>query len=99
MRCDKASGDNKGGTMISVPQHMQTCRTQMFASNGIEVIVTTLSVADLEFLEGDILKYARRKIVGVPRPLPVSKLRSDQSSVHNTNKKMKCYVEPVTVDH
>ena len=31
IRCDRASGDNKGGTyMISVYQHMQPCYTQRF---------------------------------------------------------------------
>ena len=51
MRCDRASGDNKGGTMISVPQHMQPCHTQRFASNGIEVVVTTLSLPNAKSLQ------------------------------------------------
>ena len=37
--------------MISVAQHMQLCRTQMFASNGIEVIVTTLSLPNAKCLQ------------------------------------------------
>ena len=45
IRCDRATGDNKGGTMISVPQHMQPCHTQIFASSGIEVLVTALITA------------------------------------------------------
>ena len=51
MRCDRASGDNKGGTMISVPQYMQPCHTQRFASNGIEVIITTLSLPNAKSLQ------------------------------------------------
>ena len=51
VRCDRASGDNKGGTMISVPQHMQPYHTQSFASNGIEVIITTLSLPNAKSLQ------------------------------------------------
>ena len=37
VRCDRASGDNKGGVM-SVPQCMQQTDTHRYASNGIEAI-------------------------------------------------------------
>ena len=36
LRCDRASGDNKGGAMIIVPQNMQPVNTSMFTTNGIE---------------------------------------------------------------
>ena len=42
IRCDRASGDNKGGVMISVSKHMQPSNTITFTSNGIEAISTTL---------------------------------------------------------
>ena len=42
IRCDRASGDNKGGVMISVPQDMQPSGTCTFTSNGIEAVCTTL---------------------------------------------------------
>lgn len=42
IRCDRANNDNKGGTMISVRQHIQPCNTQIFTSNDIEVIDATL---------------------------------------------------------
>ena len=29
VRCDRASNDNKGGTMISFPQHMRPCNTDL----------------------------------------------------------------------
>ena len=51
VRCDRASSDNKGGTMISVPRHMQPCHTQRFASNGVEVIITTLSLPNAKSLQ------------------------------------------------
>ena len=37
--------------MISVPQYKQPCHTQIFASNGIEVIVTTLSLPNAKSLQ------------------------------------------------
>ena len=46
IRCDRASGDNKGGVMISVPEHMQPTHTRRYASNGIEAISTTLLLAN-----------------------------------------------------
>ena len=42
IRCDRASGDNKGGVMISIPEHMQPTNTHRYASNGIEAVSTTL---------------------------------------------------------
>ena len=42
IRCDRASGDNKGGVMISVPEDMQPTHTHRYASNGIEAVSTTL---------------------------------------------------------
>ncbi len=42
IRCDRASGDNKGGVMISIPECMQPSSTQRYASNGIEAVSTTL---------------------------------------------------------
>ena len=51
IRCDRISGDNKGGTMISVQQHMQRCNTRLFTSNGIEVIVTTLTLPNAKCLQ------------------------------------------------
>ena len=42
IRCDRASGDNKGGVMISIPEDMQPTHTRRYASNGIEAVSTTL---------------------------------------------------------
>ena len=61
MRCDRASGDNKGGTMISVPQYMQPCHSQRFASNGIEVVVTILSLSNAKSLQLALL-YRRPSV-------------------------------------
>ena len=30
VRCDRRTGDNKGGAMICVPIHMQPCQTHSF---------------------------------------------------------------------
>ena len=46
VRCDRASGDNKGGVMISVPECMQPTNTRRYASNGIEAISTTILLAN-----------------------------------------------------
>ena len=46
IRCDRASGDNKGGVMISVPQGIQATNTHRYASNGIEALSTTLLLAN-----------------------------------------------------
>ena len=42
IRCDRASGDNKGGVMISFPEDMQPTHTHRYVSNGIEAVSTTL---------------------------------------------------------
>ena len=44
IRCDRQTGDNKGGAMICVPTHMQPCQTHSFTSNGIEVAYTTVTL-------------------------------------------------------
>ena len=46
IRCDRASGDNKGGVMISIPEHMQPTSTHRYASNGIEAVSTILLLPD-----------------------------------------------------
>ena len=46
IRCDRASGDNKGGVMISVPQYIQPTNTYRYASNGIEALSTTLLLSN-----------------------------------------------------
>ena len=46
LRCDRAINDHKGGTMLSVPSSMQPSRTANFSINGIESLVTTLSIDD-----------------------------------------------------
>ena len=46
IRCDRASGDNKGGVMISIPEHMQPTNTHRYSSNGIEAVSTTLLLAN-----------------------------------------------------
>ena len=42
IRCDRASGDNKGGVMISLPQYIQPTNTYRYPSNGIEALSTIL---------------------------------------------------------
>ena len=44
VRCDRQSGDNKGGTMICIPRQMHPTCTRLFASNGIEVACSTLTL-------------------------------------------------------
>lgn len=44
IRCDRQTGNNKGGTMICVPRYMQPSRTCTFTSNSIEVACTTLTL-------------------------------------------------------
>ena len=51
IRCDRASSDSRGGTMISILQEMHFCRTQTFTSNGIEVVITTLVLPNLKCLQ------------------------------------------------
>ena len=51
IRCDRASSDSRGGTMISIPHEMHFCRTQTFTSNGIEVVITTLVLPNLKCLQ------------------------------------------------
>ena len=36
IRCDRPSGDNKGGVMIGVPGSMQPTSTSRYASSGID---------------------------------------------------------------
>ena len=45
IRCDRASGDNKGGVMISISEDIQPSHTHRYASNGIEAVSTTLLLA------------------------------------------------------
>ena len=42
LRCDRTISNNKGGTMISVPQYMQPSDTNIFMCTGMEGISTTL---------------------------------------------------------
>ena len=44
VRCDRQNGSNKGGTMICIPRQMHPTRTRSFASNGIEVACSTLTL-------------------------------------------------------
>ena len=44
VRCDRQTGNNKGGTMICVPSHMQPSQTCTFTSNSIEVACSTLTL-------------------------------------------------------
>ena len=43
-RCDRQTGDNKGGAMICIPAHLQPCQARSFTSNGIEVACTKLAL-------------------------------------------------------
>ena len=40
LRCDRASGDNKGGVAISVPSHMQALDTKRYTTIGVEGLTT-----------------------------------------------------------
>ena len=42
IRCDRATGDNKGGVMICCPQTMEPSRTHGAACHGIEAVSTIL---------------------------------------------------------
>ena len=44
IRCDRQTGNNKGGTVICVPHYMQPSGTCTFISNSIEVACTTLTL-------------------------------------------------------
>ena len=46
LRCDRATNDHKGGTMISVDRSMQPSNTANFVSNGMECVVITLQHGD-----------------------------------------------------
>ena len=55
LRCDRATHNNKGGVMITVPQHMQPSQTQIFATNGIEAICSTFLLANATDLQVVVL--------------------------------------------
>ena len=42
IRCDRATGDNKGGVMICVQQNIRPSHTNTFVSNNIEAVCCTL---------------------------------------------------------
>ena len=44
VRCDRQTGNNKGGTMICARSNMQPYHTCSFASSGIEIACTTLTL-------------------------------------------------------
>lgn len=44
VRCDRQTGNNKGGTIICVRSNMQPYHTCLFTSNGIEIACTTLTL-------------------------------------------------------
>ena len=44
VRCDRQTGDNKGGVMICIPAHMQPGQACSFISNGIEVACTKFAL-------------------------------------------------------
>ena len=46
LRCDRATNDHRGGTLISVDNNMQPSNIANFVSNCIECIVTTLHCGD-----------------------------------------------------
>ena len=43
-RCNKQTGDNKGGTMICISSDMQTCHAYSFTSPSIEVACITVTL-------------------------------------------------------
>lgn len=44
LRCDRPTNDHKGGTLLSVPYCMQPANTANFVCNGVESLVTTLTI-------------------------------------------------------
>ncbi len=52
LRCDRTHNDHKGGTMLSVPTCLCPNRTAIFASNGIESVVTAVHI------QGQVLQVA-----------------------------------------
>ena len=54
IRYDRASND-KGGTMISFPQHMRPCNRNRFTCNGIECVATTLLLPNAKCLQVALL--------------------------------------------
>ena len=44
LRCDRVSGNSKGGVLMSVPSNMQPSHTSTYTSHGIEGLTTRLYV-------------------------------------------------------
>ena len=55
IRCDRASGDNKGGVMICVSQDIQPTESHSFTSSGIEALCTTLLLPSGSLLQVGVL--------------------------------------------
>ena len=47
IRCDRMTCENRGGVMIYVPNEMNPFNTQIFVSNGIEAVSTTLHLSNI----------------------------------------------------
>ena len=51
IRCDRQTGNNKGGTMIYISSDMQTYPSHTFVSNGFEAVATTLTLPSANQLQ------------------------------------------------
>ena len=51
IRCDRATGDNKGGVLIACPQNMEPSHTYGFACHGIEAVSTILLLPNSKRLQ------------------------------------------------
>ena len=47
IRCNRITGENKGGVLICVPNHMNPCNAQRYATNGIEAVSVTLQLPNV----------------------------------------------------
>ena len=55
IRCDRASGDNKGGVMICVSQDIQLTESHSFTASGIEALCTSLVLPNSSILHVGVL--------------------------------------------
>ena len=51
LRCDRVSGNSKGGVLMSVPSTMQPSHTSTFTSHGIEGLSTKLLLPNTEYIQ------------------------------------------------
>ena len=51
LRCDRVSGNSKGGVLMSVPSSMQPSHNSTFTSHGVEGLTTRLLLPNMEYIQ------------------------------------------------